>query len=364
MVIANPLKMIDMTRGMPPVSTFPIDDLVRCSETALRQHGSSILQYTRSPGFPPLREWLAEYHQVKPAQVFMGNSSLEILDFLLQFELKPGGRVFIERPTYDRTILLMHRYGASITDIPLENDGMDLNIFEQELSRGIPALVYIIADFQNPTGLTTNLEKRRQLAKWAEQYGFWIVEDAPYRPLRYVGEELPTLMDLAPQYTLHMSSLSKQLAPGTRTGYLLGPEKLISNMVNKASDTYIGPVTLAQGIVYEYCRQGLLQANISKLKELYYPKLKALLAALEKHMPQATWTHPEGGYYVAVNLPPRGKSMQHLMGHAADVGLKLSDGRGFFLNPQDGEYFLRIPFCSIALDDIETAVMRVAELLA
>jgi len=354
--------IISLTRGMPPVEVFPAEDLIDCGETALRQDPSVLLQYGRSPGYAPLREWLGQQYGVGPDQILIGNSSLEIFAFITQTLLRPGDRAFVESPSYDRSITLLRRAGAQVVGIPVEEDGMDMTILEDELKQGLPALMYLITDFHNPTGITTGLEKRRRLAALAEEHGFWIAEDSPYRALRYGGRDVPTLWSLAPERVLHMSSFSKVLAPGLRFGYVVGSVEAIATLVKWAVDTYIGPVLPTQGMVYEYCRRGLLKPNIERLKGVYRPRLQATLSALEKHLPQATWTRPEGGFYVGVTLP-EGSDMASLLAQAGKAGLKLSDGRGFFPNPADGNRFLRIPFCSVTPEEIEEGMSRLARIL-
>jgi 2-aminoadipate transaminase len=233
---------------------------------------------------------------------------------------------------------------------------------ERALNAGPPALFYTVSDFQNPMGVTTSLAKRQQIAAWAAQYGFWVVEDAPYRRLRYWGNDVPTLYSLAPERVFHLSSFSKTLAPGLRLGYAVATSEAIAELAAFAVDTYIGPVLPSQGIVFEYCRAGLLEPNIEALKVLYGPRLKATYAALEQYMPRATWSHPEGGFFVGVTLPD-GADMADLMPKAADAGVKLSDGRGFYPHPADGNRFLRIPFCSVTPDDIFAGIARLAEIL-
>jgi 2-aminoadipate transaminase len=354
--------MINLTRGVPPVEVFPIDDLIKAGEKNLREDGKCVLQYLHAPGYPPLLEWLAKYNNVEPNQILTGNSSLELFQFLTATLVKPGARVFVESPSYDRANTLAKRCGAEVVGIPMENDGVDLNVFEKELKRGVPELFYIIADFQNPMGTATSLAKRKQIAAWAKEYGFWIVEDSPYRNLRYRGEPIPTLRSLAPECVLQMSSFSKILSPGLRMGYILGNADIIKKMTKWAVDTYIGPVTPTQGMVYEYCRAGLLDKNVAKLCELYRPRLDALLSALDRYVPGATFPRPEGGFFVGVTLP-EGNTMETLLPSAAEVGIKLTDGRGFFLNPKDGDRFLRIPFCSLTPSEIEDAVAKLAPLL-
>ena len=354
-------SIINLTRGMPPPEVFPTEDLIQCGEAALRQDPNVLLQYGRSPGYAPLRQWLGQQYGVGPEQILIGNSSMEIFAFITQ-TLLPGDQAFVESPSYDRAITLLRRAGAQVVGIPLEEDGMNLTVLEDKLKQGTSALVYLITDFQNPMGITTSLEKRKRLAALAEEHGFWIAEDAPYRALRYKGQDVPTLWSLTPERVLHISSFSKVLAPGLRLGYVVGPAEMIATLAQWAVDTYIGPVFPTQGMVHEYCRRGLLEPNIERLKEVYRPRLQATFSALEKHLPQATWTRPEGGFYVGVTLP-EGIEMVSLLARAGQAGLKLSDGRGFFPHPPDGDRFLRLPFCSVTPEEIEEGVSRLARIL-
>ena len=160
-----------------------------------------------------------------------------------------------------------------------------------------------------------------------------------------------------------MSSFSKVLAPGLRLGYVVGPANMIAKLARWAVDTYIGPVLPTQGMVYEYCRRGLLEPNVERLKKVYHPRLQTAFSALEKHVPQATWTQPEGGFYVVGVTLPEGIDMVTLLARAEKVRLKLSDGRGFFPNPSDGNHFLRLPFCSVTPEEIEEGMLRLARIL-
>jgi 2-aminoadipate transaminase len=355
-------RIINFTRGMPPSDVFPVDELVDCSRAALQRDPSVLLQYGRSPGYPPLCAWLAQEMGIGVDRVLTGNSSLELFAFVTQLLLPPGARAFVESPSYDRAIALLQRAGAQVVGIPLEPDGVDLAALEAELRRGVPALMYLIADFQNPSGVTTSLAKRQRLAELAREHGFWLVEDAPYRYLRLHGEPVPTLLSLAPERVLHLSSFSKVLAPGLRLGYLVGPSETVTQLAAWAVDTYIGPVLPTQGMVYEYCRRGLLKTNIARLCELYRPRLEAALAAAERHLPEAKGCRPDGGFFVGLTLPGPVR-MDELLRRAAQVNLKLSDGRGFFPCPTDGENFIRIPFSSVTPEEIEDGVARLSLVL-
>jgi 2-aminoadipate transaminase len=353
--------MINLTRGVPPTDVFPLEDLIACGEAALRRHGSVLLQYSHG-GYPPLVGWLAEQNGVGPERVLTGNSSLDVFSMITEVLAPRGERAFVESPSYDRAITLLRRRDAELVGISLERDGVDLEAFEAALADGVPMLVYVITDFQNPMGVTTSLAKRERLGALAREHDFWIVEDAPYRRLRYRGEDVPSLWSLAPERVLHMSSFSKILAPGLRLGYVIGPEDVIAELSEWAVDSHIGPVLPTQGMVYEYCRRGLLDGNIEGLKKVYRPRLDAILSALDEEIPQVEWTEPEGGFFVSGFLP-EGMDILELRERAEDEGLKLSDGRGFFPNPADGNRFLRIPFCSLTEEQIEEAVSRLAGLV-
>ena len=355
-------QMINLTRGVPPMDVLPVEEMIIASEAAFNEDGPKLLQYIPSPGYLPLVNLLAERYHTTSDHVFTGNSSLEVMNFIISILLKPGERAFVESPSYDRTIKLLKRSGANIVGIPMEADGVDLSAFEAQLKKGAPKLVYIIADFQNPMGTTTSVVKRQQLAKWAEEYDFYIAEDAPYRMLRYVGEDLPTIASFAPERVFHICSLSKLLAPGLRLGYTIAPTQMVKKLTEYASDTYIGPVGPSQGMVYQYFKMGLFDKNVQKLKAIYAPRLEALKNAAEKYIPEAVFPKPEGGFFISLTLP-KGINMECLMKRAEEVNLKITDGRGFFLDPDDGERFLRVPFCTVSPQEIDEAMRRISGIL-
>jgi DNA-binding transcriptional MocR family regulator len=349
---------INFTRGVPANESFPIEELTQAAATALRTHGVPMLQYGPSAGFEPLRAWIAEWHGVAADRVLIGNGSLQLIEFLGLQLLRPGDVVFTESPTYDRTLTLLRRAGAAVVGIPMEADGPNLEALERALARQVPKFFYMIPDFQNPTGATCSGPKRRQIATLADRHDFLLIEDAPYRLLRYRGLEEPTLYELAPERTLHMSSFTKLIAPGVRVGFMIGRADLLAKLATAAEDTYISPGYLAEGITYEWCRRGCLPPQIERLKRLYAPRLDACLAGLDSHMPDAVATRPDGGFFVSLTLP-EGAATTSVRTEAASRGLNLADGLAFF--PQGGgERFLRLPFCALSPQEIDEGVRRLA----
>ena len=355
----NLMNTINFTRGVPANESFPIPELIDAASTALRANGAAMLQYGPSTAFPPLREWLAEWQQVSREQVLTGNGSLQLIEFLCLHALQPGDVVFTESPTYDRTLSLLRRHGATVVGIPLEADGPNVEALEQALASHVPKFFYVIPDFQNPGGATCSGAKRRRLAELAAQHGFLLVEDAPYRLLRYRGKDEPTLYQLAPDHTLHMSSFTKLIAPGVRTGFVIGRAPLIAKLAKVAEDTYISPGYVAQGITYEWCRRGLLPAQLERLRQLYAPRLDACLASLDAHLPDAKATRPDGGFFVSLTLPA-GIDTMTVRARAAERGLNLTDGLAFF-PAGGGERFVRLPFCALSPAEIEEGIRRLAD---
>ena len=353
------LSTINFTRGVPANESFPIDELIDAANSVLQQHGTTLLQYGAALGFAPLREWIAGWQGVPVDQVMIANGSLQIVEFICRQLLHPGDVVFTESPTYDRTLTLLRRHGVRVLGIPLEADGPNIAALESALREQVPKLFYVIPDFQNPAGATCSADKRRRIAALAEQHDFLILEDGPYRVLRYRGQDVPTLRELAPARTLHMSSFTKLIAPGVRLGFVLGAAERVQALAKVAEDTYISPSYVAHGIAYEWCRRGLLPQQIAKLKALYAPRLEACLAAIDHHMPDAQATRPDGGFFISVALP-EGVLTTAVRAAAATRNLNLADGLAFFPNG-GGERFLRLPFCALTPAEIDEGVRRLAE---
>jgi DNA-binding transcriptional MocR family regulator len=352
-------ETINFTRGVPAIESFPTEELLDAATAVLRRHAAAILQYGPALGFAPLREWLAQWQGVQPEQIFTANGSLQLIEFLCLATLAPDDIVFTESPTYDRTLTLLRRHRARVIGVPLEADGPSIEVLTRELKLHVPKLFYIIPDFQNPAGATCSLEKRQRIIELAERHGFLLLEDAPYRLLRYRGEDQPSLFQLAPHRTVHMTSFTKLIAPGVRLGCMAGDAKLLQKMAKVAEDTYISPAYLAHGIAYEWCRRGFLAQQIEKLKVLYAPRLDACLAAISRDMPEAQTTRPDGGFFVSQWLP-EGVLTTAVRAAAAKRHLQLADGTAFF-PAGGGERFLRLPFCALTPAQIDEGIRRLAE---
>jgi 2-aminoadipate transaminase len=352
------LEPINFTRGVPASESFPVEELADAAKSAMESGGVAALQYGPAAGLSGWREWIAEWQQVQPNRVLTGNGSLELVEFLCRTMISPGDVVFTESPSYDRSITLFRRHHAKLTGIPTGPDGPDISALEDALKKERPKIFYVIPDFQNPSGATCSADKRRRIAELAEHYDFLLLEDAPYRLLRYRGNPEPTLFSISPHRVLHMSSFTKLIAPGFRAGFMLGPTETLGKVAKVAEDTYISPGYVAQAITYEWCRRGLLAPQIERLKLLYCPRLEACLSAIDRYMPDSRATRPDGGFFVSVTLP-EGTLGRDVRAAAAKLNLNLSDGMGFFPDG-GGERFVRLPYCALAPGQIEEGVRRLS----
>lgn len=364
-------EQVLFTRGVPAIEALPNTLIAECLQAVLTgPDGRTILQYGHNGGYLPLRRMLAEQYAVSEDQVLIGNGSLHLQDMLAALFIKAGDVVFVEQPSYDRAIKTFRRRGAKVIGIPLEPDGINLAALEQAIQQRVPALLYLIPDFQNPSGVTMSYEKRQAVVNMAEQYGFWLVEDVPYRSLRYSGTSLPLLRSFSPRRVCTISSFSKLIAPAMRVGYLIGPTSLVEKLQGLAEDTILAPVLPTQAAVLEFHKRGYYTSNLEHLKQLYAPRLQAIVAALHQYLPDIPFAEPEGGFFVSIMLPEQ-VNCNNLLSRAKQHGLVLTDGRGFFADPldeqqankQQGERFVRLPFCALEPAQIDTGIQRLAEVI-
>jgi len=352
---------INFSRGVPDPASFPSEELEAMTRIALRDHSSTILQYGPAYGYAPLREFLADRFQCTAANVLVGNGSLEIFNFICEVLLGPGDTVFVESPTYDRALTTLRQHNANIVGIDMGPNGIDLAQLEEALRQHTPKFFYVIPDFQNPTGASMSLAVRTRLAQLAAEQNFLIVEDGPYGFLRYFGRKIASIHSLAPEHTLHLSSFTKLISPGVRTGFILGDPQFVHKVAQVAERYYITPSYFAHGVVAEWCSQGFFDTQLARLRALYAPRLECAADAVEQHLPGRLFVRPEGGFFLGLKLDI-GISEPTLINAAAERGLILSSGNGFF--PHQPAYrFLRLPFCALSLEEIQVGIARLAEVL-
>ncbi len=356
---------ISFARGAPAPECLDIALTADCAREAIERGGAAVLSYGPGGGYAPLREWLAERHGVEPGRVIVTNGSLQGFVFIAQ-RLAPGRRVLVEAPTYDRPLKILAALDADVVRVPMDEEGLDPDALERELAAGPPpAFLYTIPTFQNPSGRTLSVERRRRISEIAERHDLLVIEDDPYGLVRYEGETLPLLFELeGGERVAYSSSFSKTVAPGVRVGYFVLPKALAAEIEDVAVSTYISPPALTQATVHELIRRGAFEPNLERVRGLLRARRDAMLAALERDFPSGTsWSRPEGGYFLWVTFPD-GVVAAELLVRALEAGVAFVQGTDFFpAGCGDGTGAARFAFSFESPERIAEGVARLAELL-
>jgi 2-aminoadipate transaminase len=344
------VEPISFARGVPAPECLPVEELADCASAALARDGRTILSYGAAGGYAPLREWIAERHSVEPHRVVLTNGSLEGFLFLAEL-LAPRGPVLVEAPTYDRPLKILASLGAEIVPLPLDEEGLDLN----SLPDAKPSFLYTIPTFQNPSGRTLPVVERARLAELALNRNLLVLEDDPYGLVRFEGTAPPTVFALTGgENVVYSSSFSKTIAPGLRVGYLVLPDGLAADVEASAGAAYITPALLAQATVHEFLRRGNLETNLERVCGLLQARRDAMIGALERYLPEATWSEPEGGYFLWLDLPSAVETLE-----LRPEGVTFVPGADFFAGP-GGESAMRLAFSYASPAEVEEGVRRLA----
>ena len=353
---------ISFARGAPSLDIVDVAGLKEASQRAFERDPGGLTAYGTSVGYVPLREWIAQRHGVDISNVLVTNGSMQADAFLFDTLVKEGDAVVVERPTYDRTLLGLRQRGADIHMVELQPDGIDVAALRRLLTDdGVrPALAHVIPNFQNPAGYTLSRDKREALLQLAGAHDFVIFEDDPYVALRFRGDPLPTMlsMDDTGERVVYASSFSKTVCPGIRVGYLVGPAEIIQQVQLLATNTYISPNMVAQGIVYEFCVSGAVERSIVTVREALSRRVDALAGALVEHLPQAQFVAPDGGYFMWVELP-QGTDVDAMLRAANDREVLFVRGTDFLLG--GGENTLRLAYSGVTEQRIDEGVRRLAD---
>jgi DNA-binding transcriptional MocR family regulator len=348
------VESISLARGVPAPECLPVDELADCAVAVVVRDGRTVLSYGAAAGYAPLRAWIAERHGVDPARVLLTNGSLEGFLFVAQI-LSPRGPVLVEAPTYDRPLKLLASLGAEIVALPQDRDGLDVDALEDALQAMRPSFLYTIPTFQNPSGRTLPTGRRARLAILAREHGLLVLEDDPYGLVRFEGKAPPTVFELAGgEGVVYSSSFSKTIAPGLRVGYLVLPSALAPEVEAAAAAAYITPALLSQATVYEFLRRGGLEPNLQRVCGLLRARRDAMIGALERHLPEARWSDPEGGYFLWLELPGELETAD-----LAVEGVTFVPGADFFPGA-GGETAIRLAFSFASPGEIGEGVRALA----
>jgi 2-aminoadipate transaminase len=357
--------VISFARGVPAPECLAVEELADCARAAIERDGRTILSYGPGGGYAPLRELLAERHGVEPSRVVVTSGSLQGFVFVAEHLVRRGTRVLVEAPTYDRPLKILTRLGAEIVPVEMDEEGLVPEALERALDAGEPpAFLYTIPTFQNPSGRTLSLERRYRLADLAHERELLVLEDDPYGLVRYEGEQLPSVFQLAKgDHVAYASSFSKTVAPGLRVGWFVLPAGAAKEIEAIAVSTYISPPYLSQATVLELIRRDGFEPNLERVNGLLRERRDAMLEALEREMPEtATWTRPDGGYFVWLDLP-MGPGCDELLAQAEEAGVTFVKGTDFFPGGRGGERSLRLAFSFVSPEEIGEGISLLGRLV-
>ncbi len=367
-LLARP-GMISFAGGNPSNTALEPEVISDLAREALAQYGTTLLQYGATDGFGPFRESAAEFLRgdgvkCEAAQVLPVQGGSQAFDLLLKALIDPGDVVLCESPTFLGAIQAMREYNAKLVDMPTDDEGVIVEAAEELIKQHHPKLMYVISTFQNPTGITLSLPRRKALAELAAKYGVVIAEDDPYRDLRYTGEPLPPIQSFDEEgWVVYMSSFSKYIAPGMRLGAaaVTNPLLLRKMVIGKQSADVHSPL-LNQAIVDAYLRKGLMPAHLKRICGDYREQLNAMLKGFD-HFPAGTrHTVPQGGLFVWAELP-EGVDGLEAFNAAVEAGVAFVPGTHFY--PGGGHLnTLRLNFSMCDIPTIEKGMEKLGGVIS
>lgn len=354
--------------GYPSADTFPLQTIRSIMEKVIEKYGASAFQYGATQGLLQLREVLSKRYNEPIERIQITSSSQQGIDLCTRIFANPGDVILTSNPSYLGALQSFHSYRAEVVGVAHNEDIVIfkknfINTIEKIKSEGKHLkFLYMIPDFQNPSGETLSFEERTILAELAEEYDFLIVEDSPYRELRYSGKSIPTIYSIAPDRVLHLGSFSKIFAPGFRLGWIFADPALIDKIYVCKQSLDLCPPVFDQYVAAEFMSCGELDKNLKRSVDLYRRKRDLVLSLLEENMPETvSWTHPEGGLFIYVTLP-EGFDSVAFYDKALAAGVAYVAGN-FFCTDGSGKNTMRLNFSFMDEERIRKGIAVLADLL-
>jgi len=374
-LVAEP-GIISFGGGMPDPSLFPTKLVADIAKEVLEKEGKKVLQYGPTEGDKEFKQQLVKRYgrmegiNLTEENILITTASQQGLDLVSKIFIDPEDIVIVGLPTYLGGLAAFNSYGARLIGVPLDNDGMQVDIIKEHLKKLRRAqkrvkFIYVVPDFQNPSGVTMSIERRKKLIEIAETYDILIFEDTPYRELRYRGENISSFFLLAHRgRVVSIFTFSKILFPGMRIGYIFGNKEIIDKLVIAKQGTDLCSPAFTQAIVREIMKKDLLDGHIQKLIVRYRDKRECMLAALERYMPHVddlTWTRPDGGLFLWLKLPEY-MDADKLLQRALKKKVAYIVGSAFYCD-DSGKNTIRLNFSFPTFELIEKGIKRLGELV-
>ncbi len=357
--------IISFAGGLPDPELFPVEPLKQASERIQDRFGARLYQYSETPGLMPLREAIATQLSrpaTQPEQILVTTGSQQGLDLVVRCLINPGDKVAVEGPTYLGALQVLRVNQADLFSIPSDAEGVDLDALEALLQQQKIRCFYTVADFHNPTGVSYSRARRERLAALADQYGFWILEDAPYTDLRYAGERPPTLQALNPDRVIHFGSFSKIVAPALRLGWISAPRELIKivEKLKQAADLHSSGYD--QHLVLQFISDGSLAPHLQQICAIYGQRLDTMANALRRELDgYLSFDKPEGGMFIWATLESDMSTLE-LFRSAIAQGVAFVPGEAFYVHAER-ENSMRLNFSNSSMDKINQGISRLAQLI-
>lgn len=357
--------IISFAGGLPAPETFPIDAFNAAYEKVMRESPQAALQYATSEGYTPLREWVAQSlpWQVKPEQVLITTGSQQALDLIGKVFIDEGSRVMVQTPSYLGALQAFSLYEPEIYAIPNCPDGgqIQLSVLEDEQLRRSARFLYVLPNFQNPTGQTMDADLRNQLAKTCDALDLPIVEDNPYGELWFDSPPPPPVSSHFPESSLYVGSLSKVLAPGLRLGYMVVPEAIFPQLLQAKQAADLHSPSLNQRLAAEVLTAPAFnQEHVPRIRQQYKTQCQAMLNALQTHMPESVkWNTPRGGMFLWLRLPKELDSAA-LLPKALENGVAYVPGSAFYAGVPEANT-LRLSFVTATAEQIDKGIGLLAQ---
>ncbi|WP_166351424.1 PLP-dependent aminotransferase family protein [Phytoactinopolyspora limicola] len=358
-------EVISFAGGLPAAELFPVAAVRAATDRVLTERGRAALQYSTTEGDAGLREWIAARHpQVGIDGVQVVSGSQQGLDLVAKCYLDPGDSVAVAAPTYPGALRSFEPYEVRFQPVKIDDDGIVPESLEAALAAG-STLIYVIPNFDNPTGASLSVERRHAVVELARAYGVPIIEDDPYGELRFDGAELPRLVDLAPDVVIHAGTFSKTLVPGFRLAWLVGSPAALDPVVRAKQAADLHTSTFTQFIALEIVRSGLLEEQVDKVRDHYRGRRDLMLDALDRELGDPAlgfrWTRPSGGMFIWVSGPDS-LDTTALARAAIAAGVAYVPGEAFY--PEPGQVSgLRLSYSVASPDQIESGIARLGHIL-
>ncbi|MEA2103708.1 MAG: PLP-dependent aminotransferase family protein [Candidatus Cloacimonadota bacterium] len=364
-------EIISFAGGLPSPQSFPVEEVKEVVNEILINEPEIALQYGSTEGDKVLVDQLIIHSKnagmdITNKNLLVTTSSQQGLDLISKIFINPGDKVIVELPSYVGGLGAFNAYQAKMIGVPQDEDGMSAIILREKLAElkqkgEKPKFIYIVPDFQNPAGMTMTLERRKEILAIASEYKVLVIEDSPYRELRFEGEHVPTMYSLDDKgIVLLLGTFSKIFAPGFRIGWIIAHPDIINKLVIAKQSTDLCAPTFSQRIIGRFMEKGYLQKNIKKIIEMYREKRNLIVEYFEKHMPDGvSWTVPEGGLFLLVTMP-KGYDSEILFKEAIEQNVAFVIGSAFNCD-DSGKNTMRINFSYATIEQIKEGTKRLAQ---